>query len=261
MSTLEPRLFMPTATQTPTPTVAGAPGTQTAGVSLDALQAQLYAQAQQVAVFQAQRTVLQRQINQTPNGPVYDGLMAQRTQLDNQLLKLQLDMAGTRAQFAGRLGISAERIGANGRLLGQPMSDFGPRRGPDPDVIVGMSFALAIAVAFPLAIAYARRIWRGKPSAATQPDVIAPRLDRLEQAVEAIAIEVERVAEGQRFVTKVFAERPLHAQANVAAETPLARDSASGLGEAKPFLALGAGPIEQIRVQERQAVRQSITPH
>jgi hypothetical protein len=124
-----------------------------------------------------------------------------------------------------------------------------------------MSFALVIAVAFPLAIAYARRIWRGKPSAQAQPDVIAPRLDRLEQAVEAIAIEVERVAEGQRFVTKVFAERPAQAQVNVAAESPLARDASAGLGEVKPFLALGAGPIEPIRVQERQAVRQSITPH
>ena len=33
------------------------------------------------------------------------------------------------------------------------------------------------------------------------------RDDRLEQAVEAIAVEVERVAEGQRFVTKLLAER------------------------------------------------------
>lgn len=33
------------------------------------------------------------------------------------------------------------------------------------------------------------------------------RLARLEQAIEAIAVEVERVAEGQRFVTKLFAER------------------------------------------------------
>jgi hypothetical protein len=33
------------------------------------------------------------------------------------------------------------------------------------------------------------------------------RSDRMEQAIEAIAIEVERVAEGQRFVTKLLAER------------------------------------------------------
>jgi len=249
---------MPNAFQASTPVVTGS-ATQTGGVSLDVLQAQLTAQTQQNAVLQAQRAVLNRQINITSPGPALAELTAQRTVLDNQILKLQMEMAGTKAQLASRLGINVDRIGPNGRLLQQV--DYGPRRGPDPDAVVGMSFALAIAVALPLAIAYARRIWRGKPSAATQPDVIAPRLDRLEQAVEAIAIEVERVAEGQRFVTKVFAERPAQGQMNVAAESPLARDAAAGLGEAKPFLALGAGPIEPIRVAERQTVRQSITPH
>ena len=33
------------------------------------------------------------------------------------------------------------------------------------------------------------------------------RMTRLEQAIEAIAVEVERIAEGQRFVTKLLAER------------------------------------------------------
>jgi hypothetical protein len=88
-------------------------------------------------------------------------------------------------------------------------------------------------------------------------DQVLPRLDRLEQAVDAIAVEVERISEGQRFVTKALTERPAHLKP---AAGSIAND-ASGLGEAKPFLALGAGPIEPIRVAERQAVRQSITPH
>jgi hypothetical protein len=33
------------------------------------------------------------------------------------------------------------------------------------------------------------------------------RLERVEQAVESIAIEMERVSEGQRFVTKLLVER------------------------------------------------------
>ena len=33
------------------------------------------------------------------------------------------------------------------------------------------------------------------------------RMNRLEQAIESIAVEVERVGEGQRFVTKLLAER------------------------------------------------------
>lgn len=34
------------------------------------------------------------------------------------------------------------------------------------------------------------------------------RLERMEQAVEAIAIEVERVGEGQRYLTRVLESRP-----------------------------------------------------
>jgi len=33
------------------------------------------------------------------------------------------------------------------------------------------------------------------------------RLERIEQAIEAIAVEVERISEGQRFVTRLLAER------------------------------------------------------
>lgn len=35
------------------------------------------------------------------------------------------------------------------------------------------------------------------------------RFDRLEHVVESIAVEVERMAEGQRFVSKLLAERPV----------------------------------------------------
>jgi hypothetical protein len=35
----------------------------------------------------------------------------------------------------------------------------------------------------------------------------AKRLERMEHAIEAMAVEVERISEGQRFVTKLLAER------------------------------------------------------
>jgi hypothetical protein len=45
----------------------------------------------------------------------------------------------------------------------------------------------------------------------TRPSLVGmqveERLQRIEQAVDAIAIEVERMSESQRFVTKVLAER------------------------------------------------------
>ena len=36
---------------------------------------------------------------------------------------------------------------------------------------------------------------------------IVDRLGRMEQAIDAIAVEVERVSEAQRFVTKILADR------------------------------------------------------
>ncbi|GMV08858.1 MAG TPA: hypothetical protein PKC83_03875 [Gemmatimonadaceae bacterium] len=39
------------------------------------------------------------------------------------------------------------------------------------------------------------------------------RLERIEAAIEAIAVEVERISEGQRFVTRLLAERAKDAPA------------------------------------------------
>ncbi len=60
---------------------------------------------------------------------------------------------------------------------------------------------------YPLIRAWARRLEnRGAPLQLPLRD-IEERLDRIERAVESIAVEVERVSEGQRFVTKLLAER------------------------------------------------------
>ena len=42
-----------------------------------------------------------------------------------------------------------------------------------------------------------------------QPPIGDDRQKRLEEAIDAIAVELERVGEGQRFVTKLLAERGL----------------------------------------------------
>ena len=64
-----------------------------------------------------------------------------------------------------------------------------------------------IALGIPIIRAFTRRMDRG-PATPTlpSPDVVA-RLERIEQAVEAIAVEVERVAEAQRFSAKLQAEQ------------------------------------------------------
>jgi hypothetical protein len=56
------------------------------------------------------------------------------------------------------------------------------------------------------------------------PSISEARLARIEQAVEAIALEVERISEGQRFTTKLLSEQARHAprpmQQQLSANTP-----------------------------------------
>jgi hypothetical protein len=78
-----------------------------------------------------------------------------------------------------------------------------------PPQAVEMAYAFfitcaVIIIGLPLARAFARRMDR-RGAAAANPD-LTPRLDRMEQAIEAVAIEVERISEGQRFVTRLMAE-------------------------------------------------------
>ncbi len=66
------------------------------------------------------------------------------------------------------------------------------------------------AIGVPIARAIARRIEgsvRGGLTPASLPNEIGARLERMEQAIDAIAVEVERIAEGQRFTSKLLASR------------------------------------------------------
>ena len=53
-----------------------------------------------------------------------------------------------------------------------------------------------------------RRYYGGEPRETREAGPLADaRLSRLEQAVDAIALEVERISEGQRFTTKLLSEQ------------------------------------------------------
>jgi hypothetical protein len=72
--------------------------------------------------------------------------------------------------------------------------------------IVAIIAGTCIAIFVPLVRAISRKIeLRGQSSLADSE--IAARLDRIERAVESIAVEIERVSEGQRFTTRLLSER------------------------------------------------------
>ncbi len=69
-------------------------------------------------------------------------------------------------------------------------------------------------IGVPVAKAFARRLDR-EPRSPALPLEVSGRLERMEQALDTIAIEVERISEAQRFTTKLLAERNNSAPSSV----------------------------------------------
>lgn len=175
----------------------------------------------------------------TPNGAspsaVLRALEAQRSELRDQLDRVQdqrNDIAGwlkaedittpDRDGLATRLRETDARITSLEEQIAQadlavakasavpgavvepppPRNDDGVNEG-----ITAVSIVFTLFVLCPMAIAYARRLWkRGATVVAPVPREVTERLEQMGQAVESIAIEVERIGEGQRFLTRVMSD-------------------------------------------------------
>jgi len=65
----------------------------------------------------------------------------------------------------------------------------------------------AIIIGWPIMRAIGRRIERGAPAPLSVPPEVRNQLQQIAQSVDAIAIEVERISEGQRFTTRMLTDR------------------------------------------------------
>ena len=123
------------------------------------------------------------------------------------------------AQLDQRIMTIEGAIAENGRLLALAPAtarETSTSTAPPPPNPLGLSSGQITAISivgtifvlFPLALAMARNMWRrgARQAPAPQSPESAQRMERLEQAVDAIAIEVERISEGQRFVTRILTE-------------------------------------------------------
>jgi hypothetical protein len=81
---------------------------------------------------------------------------------------------------------------------------------PQGAVDVSIMFFVTVAfcvVGFPLARAFARRIDRKTEFKTVAAPDLTPHIRQLQDSVDAMAIELERISEGQRFTAKLLAER------------------------------------------------------
>ena len=132
------------------------------------------------------------------NGANRSGLEARIQQLDSRILQLDQQIAQADLEVAQARGIPGVHV---------PDPIEHRNDGPPREIFL-IPVAFIVFVLGPLAIAAAIRLLRRGKAAATAatPSWLQDRLGRIEQSVDAMALEVERISEGQRFLTKIFAD-------------------------------------------------------
>jgi uncharacterized coiled-coil protein SlyX len=155
----------------------------------------------------ARRDRLQAQLNNVTSSSDRATLRGQIADANVNVAKLEAAVAKLNAK-AGDLTISP----AAGTFTTETQPPFFP---PPQDVVpekMIISVVSIIFIGFPLAIAFARLLWKrgtavSSPAAQQQlPADTTRRFDELSHSVDAIAIEVERISENQRYLTKLLSE-------------------------------------------------------
>ena len=159
-----------------------------------------------------------------------EGLELQAKTIDRRIAGVEQQLASADAQVASTAAVPGA-VAMHEQAVREAGPVFGG--GPNGESVLGALFI--VVVLGPISIALARRLWRRGSAAVTAlPGELMDRLSRVEQGVEAIAVEVERIGEGQRFMTRVLSD-------------PGTR-------------ALGGGPAEPVRQGARDALPVSDRP-
>jgi uncharacterized membrane protein len=165
-------------------------------MSLRELRARRSEISNQLSNVSSRRADLASQLRDAAPGADRAGLESRIAVLDKRLADMETDLAVT-----GKLVQDAE--GRTGTT--QPPDP--PGNGLSRGQITAVSIVFMVAVLMPLSMAWARALFRRSARAAEMPSKqLMERLDRMEEGIETIALEVERISEGQRFVTKVIGE-------------------------------------------------------
>ena len=135
-------------------------------------------------------------------GTVSDGDRAgqeQRlAQVDQRLARVNIEIAEVESQVA----TAAAQPGA---IVREPERD--PWQNGPPVELVVLGFVLTAVLLFPAALAWARRLWKKANVVSAVPPELTERISAMERNLDAVAVEIERIGEGQRFVTQLLAHR------------------------------------------------------
>jgi hypothetical protein len=126
------------------------------------------------------------------------GLQAQLGALDARVLQLEHDLATTGQEIAA----------APAGLMSMAEPSHEDNNGSfDDGVGAGVAGTfVTMSILFFLGSRWWRRKSRKRAPASQMISADSERLQRLEQGMDAVAVEIERISEGQRFVTKLLSE-------------------------------------------------------
>lgn len=205
------------APQAGVPAVAGTPqvAMPTTRRELDMIEMQREALSDQLTSAQGRRRDVQQQLLKATEPADRAGLQQRLTVLDTRIAQLERDIAVTGQQVSSPQAASIQ--------AGSP----GPRwTNLSSGQVTAVSIVGLVTIGLPMSMAFARIMWRRARVPATPPGrELTQRLDRMEEGIEAIAVEVERISEGQRFVNKLLGE---------GAPTPVKVTARVGAGTAAP---------------------------
>ena len=144
-------------------------------------------------------------------------LEQQVTELGQRSLRIQRELTGTEDAIAAArargVGADVEVAARAGPGLLPPPAlptiiSVPPRGGTDADLVKGKyeQFLLLEALGFVLlGIIGGRLLWRAAIRSASRATQV-PGMTNMQQSLDAIAVEVERISENQRYVTKMLTE-------------------------------------------------------
>jgi len=195
----------PTPAPAPRAVITNRPGTDLYTVAapasareVEAIRARREELSDQLTSANKRRSRLMEQLNSTNNETARLGLEERIAILDKRMVQLETDIATTGQQLTSAPA---------GLLATAESGSIFPGLGSGQ--VTALSVVFTVVVLGPLAVGAAVIMLRRSNRAPLPPAVFAQtadRLERLEQSVDTIAIEIERISEGQRFVTKLLSE-------------------------------------------------------
>lgn len=166
---------------------------------IDALKARREELSNQLRSVDSRRSKLITQLKQTADATAMRGLEARLALLDARQLQLESDIQQTGEALTSPAASMLATTASPPVFAGLGTKD-----------VMTLSILSIILIAFPLAAGFSRALWKRAARPGPPPAVFtetAQRLERLEASVDAIALEIERISEGQRFVTKLLSEK------------------------------------------------------